>query len=68
MGNNALKCVKCEAEKVDYTINLIRVNTTELYAKPYNILGFTYIPKPNTRTLNYLCSNGHFFIKTEKSK
>lgn len=68
MGNKALYCERCEKEKKEYTINLISENSTELYSKPINILAFTYIPKPNTKTSNYLCSNGHFFIKTEKCK
>jgi hypothetical protein len=66
MGSK-LSCQECEKLKIkNYKIELSHYSTTELYTKPINILGITYIPKANTRTSHYMCSNGHIFTKNKK--
>lgn len=65
MGNS-LKCIECEKEKKEYTYHFLRRTQTEIYVYPTKICGITYIPKNNTQTNYYLCSNGHQLIKKEK--
>jgi hypothetical protein len=64
-----LSCQECDKLKIkNYKIELSHCSTTELYSYPTTILGITYIPKRNTKTSHYICSNGHTFTKKEKCK
>jgi hypothetical protein len=66
MGNT-LKCKVCEDNKIkDYNIEYSHCSTTELYIRPIKILGFEHIPKGNTKTKYYVCSNGHIIKTYEK--
>jgi hypothetical protein len=66
MGN-AIKCKECEQNKIkNYTIKLKYSLRTEFYSYPTTYLGRVYIPKNNTQTNHYLCSNGHKFEIKEK--
>ena len=68
MGAN-LSCKECKKLNIKkYKIELSHYSTIELYTKPINILGFTYIPKGYTRKSHYICSNGHTFTKSKKYK
>jgi hypothetical protein len=66
MGNS-LKCKECEKNNIkDYAVELKYTSHTELYTRSKNILGVRFIPKTNTRTKYYVCSNSHTFETREK--
>ena len=66
MGNFPVKCAECKYLKKECTIRKFSTSTTELYIYPVSFLGVTYIPKANTKTEKYICSNGHKFEKKSK--